>query len=305
MQRPRRRRWGVVRDESPAPVGRPDPGATTAASPWTPRPSKVVHRVSAAYGPMAGLALAFAVAGRAAGWHFVETPLVVLTLPFSVALLLAFRSPTLLLAALGLVALAITAVLRHLKTRPSWSDAIQALVALWIIVALACAGVFVRSTWFGPWPKLRDSVTAFGLPPHFARVAAVERGSEACFISCDEPRVSIMPKTDLSPESACRAIERRTREVAKNIGPPRSYEPSPANVACAFRGDLPSIHSDARLSVEVFGADELTHDPWLPWLLGDLGPRRLPPQVGLPDQGRFGIPTRGTVVLLVFNSGID
>lgn len=249
------------------------------------------------------IAFAFAVVGWLAGWNFAETPLVILTLPLSVVPMLFKPPPPVLIAACGLTATAIWAGLRSLGKLgaapttggPGEMRAVRALltalvatmIALWAITSAASVAVFVNSHWFGPWPKLRVGVADFPVPSGLHRFTTFEAGSEACFVSCNEPRISVVLKTTLPPNETCRAIETSIRAAAEDVGPPTPYMIVPPHASCFFEGRLPEVYSNARLSGVVLSAKELKEFPWL-------------------TANADGILLEGeeTVVALLFNSGI-
>lgn len=277
-----------------------EPGCNTrrASVTW-----RLVRRCSELYGPLAALALAFVVLGRILGWDFSETPLVILTLPFSVAPVWFQAPPLVMIGTCSLMAAAIWAGLRWLRQRYSTQPGLRPepraapgcltavvglLLVLWVVALAISVGVFVRSHWFGPWPRLREAVRTFEVPPGFEKLSTGETGSEACFISCDEPRISVVLKTTLPPAEACRVLEARVRAVAKNVGPPPSYVVQPPAAACFLEGELPRVYSDARLSASVLSARELAGHTWL-----------------LAGASPASFAGADNVVVLLFNSGID
>lgn len=263
---------------------------------------RLVRRGSELYGPLAAAAIVFAALGRLLRWNFAEAPLVILTLPFSLAPLWALAPPVVLIIACTALAAAVWARLRWLGRRYSLprmdtqdmraapgclTAVVLALFALWVLTSAIAVGVFVNSHWYGSWPKLREEVAAFNVPSGFEKVATLGAGSEACFISCDEPRISVVLKTDLPPSEACRAIEASLRAAAKNVGPPPGSFTRPPNASCFFWGDLPRVYSDAHLWAAVLRGDEL-RDHWL-----------------LANKRTLSFSDTDTVVALLFDSGID
>ncbi len=255
------------------------------------------------YGPLAVGALVFAVLGRLLGWDFAETPLVILTLPFSVAPLGALAPPAVLIITCTALAAVMWGGLRQLRLRYSLprtdtrevraapgclTALVLALLTLWVLTSVIAVVAFVRSHWFGPWPKLRKEVAVFNVPSGFEKVATLEAGSEACFISCDEPRISVVLKTDLRPAEACPAIEASVRAAAKNVGPASSYIAQPPNASCFYEGGLPRVYSGAQLWAAVLRGDELMQYQWL-----------------LANKSTSSFSDTDTVVALLFNSGID
>jgi hypothetical protein len=165
---------------------------------------------------------------------------------------------------------------------------VVALMGLWVVASMISVGVFVRSHWFGPWPKLRHAVAEFKVPTGFDKVNTAEAGSEACFISCDEPRISVVLKTSLPPTEACKAIERSVRAVAEEVGPAPAYISTPPDASCFVQGNLPDVYSDAHLFATVLRGRELHQYSWL-----------------LANVDTRSFADDDTVVALLFNSGID
>jgi hypothetical protein len=248
---------------------------------------RFVRRAVELYGPLAGTALVIAVAGRLLGWDFSELPLVILTLPFSAVLFLAFPPPVVTIVVCSVLAATIWASLRG--SRAGLSDGLVAwMVVLWVVASTFSALLFVRSPWFGPWPRLREAVASYAVPPGFEEVTRSEAGTEACFLSCTEPQIAVVLKTTLPPAEACRAIEASIRTVARSVGPPPSHVVQPPAAACFFRGDLPQIHPRARLIAIVMSGPELANHFWL-----------------LADADPESFVRDGTVVALLFNSPND
>jgi hypothetical protein len=247
----------------------------------------LVRRCPVLYGPLAAGSTSLAVVGLFAGWGSSELPLVVLTLPFSVVPILAGAPPSGNVVAGAVIALSMAAAFRWGRSQIS-DRLIAGMLVLWFAAGALSAGVFVRSHWFGPWPHLRHAVAAFEVPAGFDLVARAETGSEACFVSCDEPRIYLVLTTTLPPAEACGPVESSVRTVARGVDPSPEYLVRPPEAACFLAGDLPQVYSNARLVAAVLtGAGLRAH----PWLLA--GP--VPASIGDGD----------TVVTLLFNSGID
>lgn len=255
------------------------------------------------YGPLVGASLLLAVLGRAVHWGFAETPLITLTLPFSVVPIWLVAPPAVTIATSALVGGALAWAFRALGRRyasvdgastsaPHMPGCLTALVvagvALWTFVAVVSLGVFVRSHWFGPWPKLRDHVAAFEVPRGFEQVSTAEAGSEACFISCDEPRISVVLRTSMPPDEACRVLEASVRRLARRVGPPPDFVNEPPGAYCFIEGDLPRVYSDATLTATILSGGELREWSWL-----------------LANREQTGFKESDTVAALLFNSGID
>lgn len=171
------------------------------------------------------------------------------------------------------------------KRRPLLLLAVAVAIAL-----LVPAGVFVRSHWFGPWPRLRDEVSRLSVPDAFRLVDRKEEGSESCFISCDEPRITLIFVTDLDDGEACRWLESQVREIAEDVHPwdPHRLIPAPG-AACHWQGKLPEAGDDATLSASIEPGASLLSSPYRS------GYRGQPPAVMPTDR----------VAYFLFNSGID
>ncbi len=157
-----------------------------------------------------------------------------------------------------------------------------------MLVLAAIVAVFVRSRWFGPWPKLRNEVARFGVPDGMRLALKMERGSEACFISCDEPRIVVVFRDIRDAHAACDSVRRRSEQHELHLRPAPDYVAVPERTACFYEASLDRVGSEAVASVAVLPGEELQRFSWL-----------------TGGERARGLTHDQIVAVVLFNSGID
>lgn len=163
-----------------------------------------------------------------------------------------------------------------------------ALLASIVVALVVILALFARSRWFEPWPELRDEVARFGVPDGMRLALKIERGSGACFISCDEPRIAVVFRDIHDAQAACDLVRRRLEQRELNLRQTPDYVAVPERAACFYEASLDRVGSEAVASVAVLPGEELQRFSWL----------------------TGGEPARAVthdeiVAVVLFNSGID
>lgn len=165
---------------------------------------------------------------------------------------------------------------------------------LLVVPFLLVATFITYSKFFGVWPRLHKEVNQFVIPEGFTAIAKLQEGAEACFISCVEPRLTLLLQTQLSGSEACQRIEEKVRARTANVWQADGYFYFPPELNCHFIGELPEVYHDAKLFAEVGSGSTLllTQHPRVQLS-------------GWIKQHKQEVNPEATYVSLSFSSGID
>lgn len=156
------------------------------------------------------------------------------------------------------------------------------LVPIGITLAIAIVPVAYAMPFLRIWPRLERAADRFPTPPAMTVVDSVREGTAFCPISCDEPRITIVYRTSLSPDQACAQLR---KTIDESVGPTTNRE---YLTWCGYEAALPSVADEAF----ALGGAEPAGD-----LLAGVGPS-WKTKITVPK-------TNETIAWVQFSSGLD
>jgi hypothetical protein len=162
------------------------------------------------------------------------------------------------------------------KTRRK-SRVVMLFGAVVLVLALGLVGYFWHQNG-DAWHRIRSRASQFNPPPEWTLIGKAQEGSQACIVSCDSPRVTLVYRTTAGPLDAC---DEARAAIDAQIGP----APIDARGGCGWQAHIPS---GGRAYV-VAGAEPASE-------LRGVAPSWT---AKIPPTGD------GTLVWLEFNSGLD
>lgn len=151
-----------------------------------------------------------------------------------------------------------------------------------MLVLLLSVAVLVYAFHFSQKPKLERATANFTAPVGSTEIGRRSEGSWLCFISCDEPRVRIVYRTDENSSAACTSLRDALMRESDDL--------SDLNLGwdCSYTGPLNDGGSRATVGGSVLEVSSARSDPSLnPWVKGLIRDEE------------------GYVAVVVFNSGLD
>lgn len=139
-----------------------------------------------------------------------------------------------------------------------WKSAVVILaIALIVVVGLT----LYRAT-LGYWSRLEAAARLIGTPAKMEKLFEAREGTTLCFFSCDDARLIVAFRTQLSRGEACDSaratIDEHFATTPVDVG---------SDLTCKFLARLPSVGGAARLNVAVLTPSQLRsridYQPWL------------------------------------------